>query len=113
LDTNPEIKYTIKILLLPRQRYKILEVREITNIYDKIIIKRIHKFNYNHAERLFTKIAYCPMVKINNDSRKQILKIPSTNPMDLGLKFPTRYRISLAGYLTGDQNIIKQARNQS
>ncbi|MGB9167830.1 MAG: hypothetical protein WCB31_02775 [Nitrososphaeraceae archaeon] len=41
------------------------------------------------------------------------MKLPSTNPMDLGSKFPTRYRISLAGYLTRDQNLIKQARNQS
>ena len=29
------------------------------------------------------------MVKIDNDTRKEIVKIASTNPRDLGLKFST------------------------
>jgi hypothetical protein len=49
------------------------------------------------------------MVKIDNDTRKQIIKISSTNPRDLGLKFSTWSLRSLAGgYLTKDKKIVKQ-----
>ena len=57
---------------------------------------------------LVTKIDYSPMVKIDNDARKQIIKIASTNPRDLGLKFSTWSLRSLAGYLTRDNKIIKK-----
>ena len=40
---------------------------------------------------LFSKIDYSSMVKINNDARKQIIKIASTNPRDLGLKSSKHY----------------------
>lgn len=40
----------------------------------------IHKFNDNGIEGLFTKIDYSPIVKIDNDTRKEIVKIASTNP---------------------------------
>ncbi|HLN33779.1 MAG TPA: hypothetical protein VK250_00700 [Nitrososphaeraceae archaeon] len=33
------------------------------------------------------------------------MKIPSTNPMDLELKLPTRFMRSLARYLTRDKKI--------
>jgi hypothetical protein len=46
------------------------------------------------------------MVKIDNDTRKEIVKIASTNPRDLGLKFSTWSLRSLAGYLTRDDNKI-------
>jgi phage terminase small subunit len=45
--------------------------------------------NNEGTEGLVTKIDYSPMVKIDNDARKQIIKIASTNPRDLGLKFST------------------------
>ena len=48
------------------------------------------------------------MVKIDNDARKQIVKIASTNPRDLGLKFSTWSLRSLAGYLTRDNKIVKE-----
>ena len=48
------------------------------------------------------------MVKIDDDTRKQIVKIASTNPRDLGLKFSTWSLESLAGYLTKDKKIVKQ-----
>jgi hypothetical protein len=48
------------------------------------------------------------MVKIDNDTRKEIVKIASTNPRDLGLKFSTWSLRSLAGYLTRDNKIVKQ-----
>ena len=47
------------------------------------------------------------MVKIDNDARKQIIKIASTNPRGLGLKFSTWSLRSLAGYLTIDKKIVK------
>ena len=50
------------------------------------------------------------MVKIDNDTRKEIVKIASTNPRDLGLKFSTWSLRSLAeGHLTKeeDNKIVK------
>ena len=109
LDTNQEIKYRIKIVLLASEGYTVPEIREMTNIYDRTIRKWIHKFNDNGIEGLFTKIDYSPMVKIDNDARKEIVKIASTNPRDLGLKFSTWSLRSLAaGYLTRDKKIVKQ-----
>ena len=100
LDTNPEIKYRIKIILLAGEGYTVPEIRDMTNIYDKTIRKWIHKFNEMGLDGLVTKIDYSPMVKIDNDATKQIIKIASTNPRDLGLKFSTWSLRSLAGYLT-------------
>ena len=109
LDTNQEIKYRIKIVLLASDGYTVPEIREMTNTYDKTIRKWIHKFNNEGTEGLFTKIDYSPMIKIDNDARKQIVKIASTNPRDLGLKFSTWSLRSLAGYLTKEDNkIVKQ-----
>jgi transposase len=108
LDTYPEIKYRIKIVLLASEGYTVPEIREMTNIYDRTIRKWIHKFNDNGIEGLFTKIDYSPMVKIDNDARKEIVKIASTNPRDLELKFSTWSLRSLAGYLTRDKKIVKQ-----
>lgn len=68
----------------------------------------IHKFNDNGIEGLFTKIDYSHTVKIDDDTRKEIVKIASTNPRDLGLKFSTWSLRSLAGYLTKeDKKIVK------
>jgi transposase len=108
LDTNQEIKYRIKIVLLASDGYTVPEIREVTNTYDKTIRKWIHKFNNEGTEGLFTKIDYYPMIKIDNDARKEIVKIASTNPRDLGLKFSTWSLRSLAGYLTRDNKIVKQ-----
>ena len=108
LDTNSEIKYRINIVSLAGEGYTVPEIREMTNTYDKTIRKWIHKFNDNGIEGLFTKIDYSPMVKIDNDARKQIVKIASTNPRDLGLKFSTWSLRSLAGYLTRDKKIVKE-----
>ena len=109
LDTNQEIKYRIKIILLASEGYTVPEIREMTNTYDRTIRKWIHKFNEMGIDGLFTKIDYSPMVKIDNDARKQIVKIASTNPRDLGLKFSTWSLRSLAGYLTKeDKKIVKQ-----
>jgi len=44
-DTNLDIKYRIKIILLATDGYTVPEIREMTNTYDKTIRKWIHKFN--------------------------------------------------------------------
>jgi hypothetical protein len=59
LDTNQEIKYRIKIVLLASDGYTVPEIREMTNTYDKTIRKWIHKFNRRHRrsvskDRLFS-----------------------------------------------------------
>jgi hypothetical protein len=54
-DTNPEIKYTIKIVLVAGEGYTVPEIREMTNISDKTIRNRIHKFNNEGTEGLVTK----------------------------------------------------------
>jgi transposase len=106
LDTHPEIKYRIKIILLANDGYTVPEIREMTNTYDKTIRKWIHKFNDNGIEGLFTKIDYSPIVKIDNDTRKEIVKIASTNPRS-GIKILHGQR-SLAGYLIKeDKKIVK------
>ena len=52
------------------------------------------------------------MVKIDNDARKkEIVKIASSNPRDLGLKFSPWSLRSLAGYLTRDNKIVKQGKS--
>jgi len=110
LDTNQNIKYRIKIVLLANEGYTVPEIREMTNTYDKTIRKWIHKFNDNGINGLFTKIDYSPMVKIDNESRKEIVKIASTNPRNLGLKFSTWSLRSLAGYLSKEDKkiVVKQ-----
>jgi transposase len=109
LDTNPDIKYRIKIILLANDGYTVPEIREMTNTYDKTIRKWIHKFNEMGIYGLIKKIDYSHTVKIDNDTRKEIVKIASTNPRDLGLKFSTWSLRSLAGYLTKeDKKIVKQ-----
>jgi transposase len=81
----------------------------MTNTYDKTIRKWIHKFNEMGIYGLIKKIDYSHTVKIDNDTRKEIVKIASTNPRDLGLKFSTWSLRSLAGYLTKeDKKIVKQ-----
>ncbi|HSA75984.1 MAG TPA: helix-turn-helix domain-containing protein [Nitrosarchaeum sp.] len=82
----------------------------MTNTYDKTIRKWIHKFNEMGIYGLIKKIGYFHTVKIDNDTRKEIVKIASTNPRDLGLKFSTWSLRSLAGYLTKeeDKKIVKQ-----
>ncbi|HET7643793.1 MAG TPA: hypothetical protein VFK40_09815 [Nitrososphaeraceae archaeon] len=47
------------------------------------------------------------MVKIDNDARKEIVNIASTNPRDHGLKYSTWSLRSLVGYLTKDKKMVR------
>lgn len=90
--------------------YTVPEIREMTNTYDKTIRKWSGFINSMIMEqKVCLQIDYSPIVKIDNDTRKEIVKIASTNPRDLGLKFSTWSLRSLAsGYLTKeDKKIVK------
>ena len=90
LDNNPDIKYRAKIVLLAGEEgYTVPEIREMTNIYDKTIRKWIHRFNGYGVKGIFTQMDYSGMIKITDKARNEILRISSTNPREIGLKFST------------------------
>ena len=108
LDNNPDIKYRAKIVLLAGEEgYTVPEIREMTNIYDKTIRKWIHRFNDYGVCGLFTEIDYSRMIKITDKSRNEILRISSTNPREIGLKFSTWSLRSIAGYVK-EKKLIKE-----
>ena len=107
LDIHPEIKYRVKIVLLAGEGYTVPEIREMTNTYDKTIRKWIHRFNDNGTNGLFTEINYSPMIKITDRTKKEIIRISSTNPRELGLKFSAWSLRSIAGYVR-EKKIVKE-----
>jgi transposase len=107
LDIHPEIKYRAKIVLLAGEGYTVPEIREMTNTYDKTIRKWIHRFNDNGTNGLFTEINYSPMIKITDRAKKEIIRISSTNPRELGLKFSAWSLRSIAGYVR-EKKIVKE-----
>jgi transposase len=89
-NNNPDIKYRAKIVLLAgKEGYTVPEIREMTNIYDKTIRKWIHRFNDYGVKGIFTQMDYSGMIKITDKARNEILRISSTNPREIGLKFST------------------------
>jgi transposase len=107
LDANSLIRYRAKIVLLAGEGYTVPEIMEMTNIYDKTIRKWIHRFNDNGVNGLFTEINYSPMIKITDRAKKEIIRISSTNPRELGLKFSTWSLRSIAGYVR-EKKIVKE-----
>ena len=108
LDNNPDIKYRAKIVLLAGEEgYTVPEIREMTNIYDKTIRKWIHRFNDCGVCGLFTEIDYSRMIKITDKAKDEILRIASTNPRKMGLKFSTWSLRSIAGYVK-EKKLIKE-----
>jgi transposase len=108
LDNNPDIKYRARIVLLAGEEgYTVPEIREMTNIYDKTIRKWIHRFNDCGVCGLFTEIDYSRMIKITDKAKDEILRIASTNPRKMGLKFSTWSLRSIAGYVK-EKKLIKE-----
>ena len=108
LDNNTDIKYRAKIVLLAGEEgYTVPEIREMTNIYDKTIRKWIHRFNGYGVKGIFTQMDYSGMIKITDKARNEILRISSTNPREIGLKFSTWSLRSIAGYVK-EKKIIKE-----
>lgn len=106
LDNNPDIKYRAKIVLLAIEGYTVPEIREMTNIYDKTIRKWIHRFNGYGVCGLFTEIDYSRMIKTTDKAKDEILRLSSTNPREIGLKFSTWSLRSIAGYVK-EKKLIK------
>jgi transposase len=108
LDNNPDIKYRAKIVLLAGEEgYTVPEIREMTNIYDKTIRKWIHRFNDYGVCGLFTETDYSRIIKITDKAKDEILRISSTNPREIGLKFSTWSLRSIAGYVK-EKKLIKE-----
>jgi transposase len=107
LDNNPDIKYRARIVLLAGEGYTVPEIREMTNTYDKTIRKWIHRFNDYGVKGIFTQIDYSGMIKITDKARNEILRISSTNPRQIGLKFSTWSLRSIAGYVK-EKKIVKE-----
>jgi len=53
------------------------------------------------------KMDYSGMIKIADKARNEILRISSTNPREIGLKFSTWSLRSIAGYVK-EKKIIKE-----
>lgn len=106
LDNDPDIKYRAKIILLAGDGYTVPEIREMTNIYDKTIRKWIHRFNDYGVKGIFTQMDYSGMIKITDKARNEILRISSTSPREIGLKFSTWSLRSIAGYVK-EKKLIK------
>jgi transposase len=108
LDNNPDIKYRAKIILLAGEEgYTVPEIREMTDIYDKTIRKWIHRFNDYGVKGIFTQMDYSGMIKITDKAKNEILRISSTNPREIGLKFSTWSLRSIAGYVK-EKKLIKE-----
>lgn len=54
-----------------------------------------------------TEINYSPMIKITDRAKKEIIRISSTNPRELGLKFSAWSLRSIAGYVR-EKKIVKE-----
>lgn len=106
LDNNPDIKYRVKIILLAGDGYTVPEIREMTNIYDKTIRKWIHRFNDYGVKGIITQMDYSRMTKIPDKARNEILRISSTSPREIGLKFSACSLRSIAGYVK-EKKLIK------
>lgn len=106
LDDHADIKYRAKIILLAGDGYTVPEIREMTNIYDKTIRKWIHRFNDYGVKGIFTQMDYSGMIKITDKARNEILRVSSTSPREIGLKFSTWSLRSVAGYVK-EKKIIK------
>ena len=67
----------------------------------------IHRFNGYGVKGIFTQMDYSGMIKITDKARNEILRISSTNPREIGLKFSTWSLRSIAGYVK-EKKIIKE-----
>jgi transposase len=100
MDNDLEAGYRAEIILLRSEGYTVPEIRRITNHHDNNIRKWIHRFDEQGIEGIIrSKRNYHPSVKVTGKVEEQIVRIASTNPRDLGLKFSTWSLRVLAGYL--------------
>jgi transposase len=88
-DDDAEAGYRAKIILLRSEGYTVAEIRRQTNHHDNNIRKWIHRFNDYGIDGIVSRKHNHTAPKITDDIEKEIVRIASTNPRKLGLKFST------------------------
>ena len=100
MDNNDlEAGYRAEIVLLRSEGYTVPEIRRITNHHDNNIRKWIHRFDEHGIEGIRSKRNDHFPLKVTGEVEEQIVRIASTNPRQLGLKFSTWSLRVLAGHL--------------
>ena len=90
MDNDAEAGYRAKIILLRSEGYTVAKIRRQTNHYDNNIRKWIHRFNHYGIDGIVSSRKHNHTTpKITDDIEKEIVRIASTNPRKLGLKFST------------------------
>jgi transposase-like protein len=98
MDNDAEADYRAEIILLSED-YTVAEIRRQTNHHDNDIRKWIHRFNSHGIDGIASRKHNHTTPKITDDIEKEIIRIASTNPRKLGLKFSTRSLRILVGYV--------------
>jgi transposase-like protein len=96
MDNDTEADYRAKIILLRGEGYTVAEIRRQTNHNDNNIRKWIHRFNSHGIDGIVSRKHNHTAPKITDDIEKEIVRIASTNPRKLGLKFSRRKAASLS-----------------
>lgn len=99
MDNDTEADYRAKIILLRGEGYTVAEIRRQTNHHDNNIRKWIHRFNSHGIDGIVSRKHNHTAPKITDDIEKEIVRIASTNPRKLGLKFSTWSLRVLVGYV--------------
>jgi transposase len=100
MDGDQEAGYRAEIVLLRSEGYTVPEIRRMTNHHDNNIRKWIHRFDERGIEGIRSKRNdHRPPLKVTGEVEEEIVRIASTNPRQLGLKFSTWSLRVLAGYL--------------
>ena len=99
MDNDAEAGYRAKIILLISEGYTVAEIRRQTNRHDNNVGKWIHRFNDYSIEGIVSRKHNHTTPKITDDIEKEIVRIASTNPRKLGLKFSTWSLRVLVGYV--------------
>jgi transposase len=99
MDNDAEAGYRAKIILLRSEGYTIAEIRIQTNRHDNNIRKWIHRFNSHGIDGIVSRKHNHTAPKITDDIEKEIVRMASTNPRKLGLKFSAWSLRVLVGYV--------------
>jgi transposase len=99
MDNDTEADYRAKIILLRGEGYTVAEIRRQTNHHDNNIRKWIHRFNSHGIDGIVSRKHNHTAPKITDDIEQEIVRIASTNPRKLGLKFSTWSLRVLVGYV--------------
>lgn len=105
-NDDAQADYRAKIILLRSEGYTVAEIRIQTNHHDNNIRKWIHRFNSHGIDGIVSRKHKRTAPKITDDIEKEIVRIASTNPRKLGLKFSTWSLRILVGYVIEKKKIV-------